>query len=126
KQILADESRLHDCPTLTVHHKSWSCVVVRDVAYCDMARARLMIAFLYAFFFFSGGAGLGYQMVWSRMLTAGLGHEMPAVLAVVCAFMGGMAIGACTLGGVVARSRRPAHWYAGLEILTGFWGLISS
>src|SRR5436309_10883638 len=91
-----------------------------------MTRSRLTLFLLFALFFFSGSAGLGYQMVWSKMLATGLGHEMPAVLAVVCAFMGGMAIGACTLGGVVARSRRPAHWYAGLEILTGFWGLISS
>ncbi len=26
-------------------------------------------------FFFSGAAGLGYQMVWVRMFAAGLGHE---------------------------------------------------
>src|SRR5207237_8876408 len=65
---------------------------------------------LYLLFFLSGAAGLGYQMVWSKMFAAGLGHEMPAVLAVVCAFMGGMAIGAWTLDGVVARSRRPGYW----------------
>ena len=91
-----------------------------------MIRSRLAITFLYALFFFSGWAGLGYQMVWSKMFSAGLGHEMPAVLAVVCAFMGGMAIGAWTLDGVVARSRRPGYWYAALEILIGLWGLLST
>src|SRR5437016_4044963 len=91
-----------------------------------MTRQRLMIPWLYALFFVSGAAGLGYQMVWSKMFTMGLGHEMPAVLAVVCAFMGGMAIGAWALDGVVARSRRPGCWYGWLEILIGLWGLLST
>src|SRR5213082_977433 len=81
-----------------------TCVAAWDAAYCGMIRSRLAIPFLYALFFLSGGAGLGYQMVWSRMLSAGLGHEMPAVLAVVGAFMGGMAIGAWVLDHRIARS----------------------
>ena len=40
-------------------------------------RARL----LYGVFFLSGIAGLGYQMVWSRMFAVGLGHELLSVLA---------------------------------------------
>src|SRR5213080_3011297 len=91
-----------------------------------MTRARWQQAVLYLLFFFSGSAGLGYQMAWSKMFATGLGHEMPAVLAVVCAFMGGMAIGAWTLDGVIARSHRPGRWYAGLEILIGLWGLVST
>src|SRR2546429_1803572 len=83
-----------------------------------------MLFLLFALFFFSGSAGLGYQMVWSKMLATGLGHEMPAVLAIICAFMGGMAIGAWTLDGVVARSQRPDRWYGLLEIFIGFWGFL--
>ncbi|PYL00219.1 MAG: hypothetical protein DME19_05815 [Verrucomicrobia bacterium] len=79
-----------------------------------------------ALFFFSGGAGLAYQMAWSRMFATGLGHEMPAVLAIVFAFMGGMAIGAWALDGLLSRSRRPACWYGWLEILIGLWGLLST
>ena len=89
-----------------------------------MMRPRVMPFLFYALFFFSGGAGLGYQMVWSKMLATGLGHEMPAVLAVVAAVMGGMAIGAWTLDGVVSRSPRPWQWYGRLEILIGLWGLL--
>ncbi len=89
-----------------------------------MTRRRLTSFLLYALFLLSGGAGLGYQMVWSKMLATGLGHEMPAVLAVVAAVMGGMAIGAWTLDGVVSRSPRPWQWYGRLEIFIGLWGLL--
>ncbi|MCG8443016.1 MAG: fused MFS/spermidine synthase [Caulobacterales bacterium] len=71
----------------------------------------------------SGFAGLGYQIVWTRMLTIGLGHEVFAVLAVVSAFFAGLAVGALALDGRIARSRRPGRWYAGLEALIGVWTL---
>src|SRR2546425_9377018 len=91
-----------------------------------MTRARWQPAVLYLLFFFSGSAGLGYQMVWSKMFATGLGHEMPAVLAVLCAFMGGMALGAWRLDGLIARSRAPGCWYGFLEILVGAWGFLSA
>ena len=91
-----------------------------------MTRARWQPALLYLLFFFSGSAGLGYQMVWSKMFATGLGHEMPAVLAVLCAFMGGMALGAWRLDSLIARSRSPRCWYACLEILIGAWGFFSA
>jgi spermidine synthase len=91
-----------------------------------MTRTRWQPALLYLLFFFSGSAGLGYQIVWSKMFATGLGHEMPAVLAVVSAFMGGMALGAWSLDGVLARSRWPGRWYGWLEILIGLCGLLSA
>ena len=91
-----------------------------------MMRPRVMPFLFYALFFFSGSAGLGYQMVWSRMIAIGLGQEMPAVLAVIAAFMGGMALGACTLDGAIARSRRPGCWYGWLEIFIGAGGFLSA
>ena len=80
---------------------------------------------LYIIFFLSGVAGLGYQMVWTRMFAVGLGHEMPSVLAVVAAFFGGLAIGAWLLDGPVSRSGKPAWWYVILELIIGLWGLLS-
>lgn len=71
----------------------------------------------------SGFAGLGYQIVWIRMLSIGLGHEVFAVLAVVAAFFAGLALGAVALDGRIAKSRRPGLWYAGLEIVIGLWTL---
>ncbi|MCP3903209.1 MAG: spermidine synthase [Planctomycetes bacterium] len=80
---------------------------------------------VHAIFFFSGVAGLGYELVWTRMFATGLGHEFPAMLAVVAAFFAGLAIGAWALDGVVSRSRAPGLWYAGLELVIGGWALAS-
>jgi len=54
-----------------------------------------------------------------RSFAVGLGHEMPALLAVVAAFMAGMAIGAWWISKRARRS--PAKWYGGLEIAVGVW-----
>lgn len=71
----------------------------------------------------SGAAGLGWQLIWTQQFAVSLGHEIVAVLAVLAAFFGGLAIGAWALRGFIERSPRPARWYAGLELLIGFWGL---
>ena len=86
----------------------------------------------------SGFAGLAYQIVWTQQSTAWLGHESAAVLAVVAAFFGGLALGALTLGSRIERShslgfrasarkqafQEPARWYAACEIVIGIWSLI--
>lgn len=71
----------------------------------------------------SGFAGLAYQIVWTQQSTSWLGHESAAVLAVVAAFFGGLALGALSLGSRIDRSARPARWYAGCEIVIGSWSL---
>ena len=71
----------------------------------------------------SGFAGLGYQIVWTQQCALWLGHESAAVLAVVAAFFGGLAVGALALGPRIDRSPRPAHWYAACEAAIGLWGL---
>ena len=71
----------------------------------------------------SGFAGLAYQIVWTQQSTSWLGHESAAVLAVVAAFFGGLALGALTLGARIDRSARPARWYAACEIVIGVWSL---
>jgi spermidine synthase len=91
-----------------------------------MTRLPPLRLLLHLLFFLSGGAGLGYQIVWAKMFAAGLGHELPAVLAVVAAFMGGMACGAWLLDRTVSRSAVPGRWYAGLEIVIGLWGFLST
>lgn len=72
----------------------------------------------------SGFAGLGYQIVWTQQCALWLGHEAPAVLAVVTAFFGGLAVGAAAFGAVIERSRAPRAWYAGCEALIAAWGLL--
>ncbi len=72
----------------------------------------------------SGFAGLGYQMVWSRMLAVSLGHEVAAVLAVVAAFFVGLAIGGFTLNNQIHKSTHPQRWYVGFELLIAAWSLV--
>lgn len=79
----------------------------------------------YIIFFLSGIAGLGYEVVWTRMFAIGLGHEMPSLLAVVAAFFGGLAVGAFALDARISRSRRPGRWYVLLEVVIGVWALVT-
>jgi len=73
---------------------------------------------------FSGFAGLGYQMVWSRMLAVALGHEVVAVLAVVAAFFIGLALGGFLLNKNIRQSQRPQLWYVALELVIALWALV--
>src|SRR4249919_3793417 len=72
----------------------------------------------------SGFAGLGYQIVWTQQCALWLGHESAAVLAVVAAFFGGLAVGAFAFGARIAASPRPARWYAGCELTIALWALL--
>jgi spermidine synthase len=71
----------------------------------------------------SGFAALGYQIVWVQQSALWLGNETTAVLAVVAAFFGGLALGALALAPRIERSRWPARWYAGCEAVIGLWAL---
>ncbi|MBC7730002.1 MAG: fused MFS/spermidine synthase, partial [Microbacteriaceae bacterium] len=71
----------------------------------------------------SGFAGLGYQIVWTQQSALWLGHESAAVLAVVAAFFGGLALGALGLGRRIEQSALPLRWYVACELLIGLWAL---
>jgi len=73
---------------------------------------------------FSGFAGLGYEIVWTRLFANSFGHEIVAVLGVLCALFSGLALGSFLLGRRIAASARPEMWYVGLEFLIGLWALI--
>src|SRR6185295_2356678 len=73
----------------------------------------------------SGFAGLGYEMVWTRELSAVLGTEMMAVLGATAGFFAGLALGAFALDGRIRRARSPRVAYAVLETIIGLWGLVS-
>ncbi len=64
----------------------------------------------------SGMAGLIYQVAWTRYLTLLLGHTSHAVVAVLVAFMGGLALGNAWIGRRADRLERPLAWYGYLEI----------
>src|SRR5688500_15234120 len=80
---------------------------------------------IYFLFFFSGLAGLGYELTWSRQLGLGMGHEIFSVMAIMAAFLGGLALGAWWLDPKIRHSSRSIAWYASLEAIIGIWGLFS-
>ena len=77
-------------------------------------------------FLLSGFCGVGYQLIWTKQFTAGLGHEMPALLAVLSAFFVGLALGGWKLDRAIARSADPQRTYALLEFVIGGWALVSA
>jgi spermidine synthase len=80
---------------------------------------------LLAIFFLSGACGVAHQVTWTRLFGLGLGHELPAVLAVLMAFFGGLALGAWGCDARVGRSTRPGRWFAACELVIGSWALVS-
>ena len=74
--------------------------------------------------FISGAAGLVYQVVWMRYLALFLGNTGYAVVAVLVAFMGGLALGNAWLGAKADRVRRPLAFYACLEVGIVFYALL--
>ena len=91
-----------------------------------MTKLRPCAIWLYPLFLLSGAAGLGYQMIWTRLFTAGLGHDMAALLGVMSAFLGGLAVGAWSLDGRISRSPAADRWYGWLEVAIGIWGAASA
>src|SRR5512147_2145266 len=71
----------------------------------------------------SGFAAMGYEIVWTQQSALWLGHESAAVLAVVAALFGGLALGGLLLGSRIEASDRPVRWYAGCELVIALWSL---
>ena len=78
---------------------------------------------LYGILFLSGFTGLGYELVWIRMLSLGLGQEIIAALSVTAAFFFGLALGGLVTDKLVSTSERPAIWYAAFEVTIGLSAL---
>jgi spermidine synthase len=71
----------------------------------------------------SGFAGLGYQIVWTQECALWLGHESAAVLAVISAFFGGLALGGLVFGERIEKSRNPRRWYVACELVIALFSL---
>lgn len=80
---------------------------------------RLVFAVVMLCLFVSGMAGLLYEVVWARYLALFLGHTSYAVVVVLVAFMGGLALGNAWFGARADRARHPLAFYAWLEIGIG-------
>ncbi len=79
---------------------------------------RLLVSGL---FLLSGVAGLVYEILWSRRLALVFGTTLPAVTAVLSAFMGGLGLGSLIFGSLADRWKRPLFLYGLLEIGVGLY-----
>ena len=76
-------------------------------------------------FALSGVAGLGYEILWTRLLALSLGSEILGVLGVITGFFAGLALGAWRLQGRIARSRDPLRLFIRLELTGALWAALS-
>jgi spermidine synthase len=81
-----------------------------------MKRDNATLAIVLVCFFLSGLAALLYQTVWMRYFSIVFGTSELAVVTVLVAYMGGLALGAAVIGRSVDRLQRPVLVYALLEL----------
>ena len=80
---------------------------------------------LVGIFFFSGFAGLVYEVVYAKALGVTFGGTALAANTVLMTYMGGMALGAW-IGGIIAeKSRRPLMLYAIFEAIIGLYAALT-
>lgn len=72
---------------------------------------------------FSGGAGLTYEVVWSRAMAALFGSVVTATGMLLALFMGGLALGAAVGARWAARLRRPLLGFGIIETVVGLLAL---
>lgn len=85
----------------------------------------MALIILHLVFFLSGCAALGLQLMWTRIFSIGIGHELGSVLAVISAFFGGLTLGAWLLDKPILKSKNPGYWYAAMEGCIAIWGALS-
>ena len=76
-------------------------------------------------FFFSGFAALIYQNIWQRSFFTLLGSNEEAVTIIVSLFMLGLGLGALLGGYLERRSKNLLFNFFLIEVLVGFFGLVS-
>src|SRR2546422_8342188 len=74
-------------------------------------------------FVFSGATGLIYEVLWARMLGLVFGATTLAISAVLCAFMGGLALGSALASKLAPRMPRPVLIYGVIEILVALYAI---
>ncbi|MBI2090179.1 MAG: fused MFS/spermidine synthase [Deltaproteobacteria bacterium] len=75
-------------------------------------------------FFFSGAAGLVYEVVWTRMLTQVFGNTTYAIATVLSSFMAGLALGSYLFGRIADQGKNGFLLYGVLEFGVGLYGLV--
>ena len=86
-----------------------------------MNRTRSAAIGLAAALFLTGASGLVYQVLWSRYLGLLLGSSAVAIVVVLAAFMGGLAIGSWVFGRLSDRPISRLTLYGWLELSIGLY-----
>jgi spermidine synthase len=73
----------------------------------------------------SGAAALGYELLWTQLLSLALGHETLGVLGVLAGFFGGMAAGAAALHPRAKAAANPARMFVRLELIAAGYAVLS-
>ena len=74
-------------------------------------------------FFFSGAAGLIYEVLWGRMLGLEMGNTAYSLATILTVFMGGLALGSWIGGRLAHRVRNGLRVYGWMEIGIGLFCL---
>lgn len=88
-------------------------------------RARPGDSLLLVAFALSGCAALGYEILWTRLISLGLGSETLGVLGVLAGFFGGMAVGSWALHDRVRKAADPIGLFIKLELVAATFALVS-
>jgi spermidine synthase len=83
-------------------------------------RDRLILWFA---LFFSGAAGMAYEIIWFRSLRVSYGHTLHAMTVVVAVYMAGLAVGSWLIRKRLDRYRDAVLAYGFVEIAIGFAAL---
>ncbi len=75
-------------------------------------------------FLLSGGVGLIYEVLWTRMLGLVFGHSVFAITTVLAAFMSGLGLGSYLFGRMADRHANPLRLYGLLEVGVGVYALL--
>ncbi len=70
-------------------------------------------------FFLSGLAALGYEVIWTRVLGLILGPSVYSFSAMLTTFLLGLALGSLAVSKRIEWIKRPALWFAGIQIAVG-------
>lgn len=89
------------------------------------ASASRLRRFLFLVFFFSGFAGLIYQVVWQRMLTLHYGVGTVSITLIVSVYMLGLGLGAYFGGKISEHGGDNVRLYFFIELLLGVFGAVS-
>ena len=76
-------------------------------------------------FFFSGAAGLIYEIVWERLLEIYFGVTLTAITLIVSAYLAGLGLGSLIGGRLARRFRNVVFAYGVVEVAIAIFGFFS-